>query len=270
MTFEITFLAEADAALPTRIGLFLRVDTLVPSQIVLHAETLAAYVAHVILLTRVHRQVTQHLLSPAESLGAIDALMRELVCMSLAVYVKGRFSLECLAAGVTHVRTLTGMDTPMVLHGGLHSEAAAAYVASVILHAVVHVLQMIIQTTALDELLTADMARVRFLSRVRAYVGPVAFPRGKLFVTELANHRRVIDGCDPLDFELFDILFQTRIRFVHLGDVFSRDVLRFFRATRGRLSSTVGTFVLCIFVFLLVTCEFIRRRCFGKCIYPRR
>jgi len=182
-------------------------DTFVPSQVILHAKTLAAYVACVTFFTRVHRQVTKHSLSPAKSLGAINALMREFVCMSLAVYIEGRFCLECLATGMTYIRALTGMNTPMILHGSFHSEAAAAYVASVILHTIVHVLQMIIQTTALNKLFAADMARVRFLSCVRAYMSPVAFPRGKLFITEFANHGRFIDGCNPFGFGLFDIFF---------------------------------------------------------------
>lgn len=126
MTFEITFLAEADAALLTRIRLLLGVDALVPGQVVLHAETLAAHVASVILLACVHGQMAQHLLPPAEPLGAIGALVRKLVRVGLAVYVEGRLGLERLAASVAHVRTFAGVDTSMVLHGGLHGEAAAA------------------------------------------------------------------------------------------------------------------------------------------------
>lgn len=144
MTFEITFLAEADAALLACVWLLLGVNTFVPGQVVLYTKTLAAYIARVILLTCMHRQVTQHLLSPAEPLGTIGTLVRELVRMGLAVYVERRLGLESLATSMAHVWSFTSMDTPMVLHGSLHSEAAAAYVAGVILHAIVHVLQVII------------------------------------------------------------------------------------------------------------------------------
>jgi len=144
MTLEITFLAETNTTLPTLVRLLLGMNTFMPGQIVLHAETLAAYIARVFFLARVYCQVTQHLLSPAKSLGAIRALVRELVCMSFAVYVERSFGFECLATRVAHVWAFTGMDTSMIFHGGLHGEATAAYITSMILHPIVYVFQMII------------------------------------------------------------------------------------------------------------------------------
>lgn len=144
MTFEITFLGETDTALLARVRLLLGMDAFVPGQVVLHAESLAAHVTRVIFLTRVYRQVTQHLLFPPKSFGTIGTSIWELIRMDLAVYVERRFGLERLAASVAYVWTFTGMDTSMVFHGSLHGEAAATYITGVILHAVVHVFQVII------------------------------------------------------------------------------------------------------------------------------
>lgn len=187
MAFEVAFLTKTNAASLTRERFLFRMDTLMPGQIVLYAETPAAYVARMIFFTRMHRQVYQHLLSPTESFGTICAIMRELVRMGLIVYVNGRFGLERFAAGMAYVRAFTSVNTSMILHGGLHGKAAAAYVASVIFHAIVHVLQVIIQATALNELLPANVARVRLLSRMNAYVDAMTFPGAKLFVANLTD-----------------------------------------------------------------------------------
>lgn len=187
MIFEVAFLTKANAASLTRERFFFGMDTLMPGQIVLHAETPAAYVARMIFLTCMHRQMYQHLLSPAKSFGTIGAIVRELVRMSLIVYVDGRFGLERFAAGVAYVRTLTSVNTSMIFHGGLHGKAAAAYIASVIFHAIVHMLQVIIQATALNELLPTNVARVRLLSRMNAYVDTMTFPGAKFFVANLTD-----------------------------------------------------------------------------------
>lgn len=88
-----------------------------------------------------------------------------------------------------------------------------------ILHAVVHVFQVIIQAAALNELLPADVARVRLLARVRAHVGPVALPRAELLVAKFTDHRRAGAG-GLLELGLLGVLIQIFVRLTH-----------FFRAT---------------------------------------
>lgn len=173
--------------------------------------------------------------------------MRKLVSVRFIVNIKGRFCLERLAARVTDVRSFAGMDAPVILHGSLHGEAAAAYVAGMILHTVVHVLQVIVQTAVLKVLLTANVAYVRFFPRMHAHMGPVAFPRAKFLVAHFANHHQTRGF---LGFGLFNVFLQTRVRFAYFDRMFflssSEICVRLF----GR------SFVFCVwfFVFLLVVC----------------
>jgi len=194
VALQVALLAEANAATLARVGLLVGVDAPVSGEVVLHAEALAADVARMILLARVHGQVAQHLLPPAESLRAVRALVRELVRVSPAVDVERCLRLEGFAARVADVRPFASVDTPVILHGGLHREAAPADIARMILHAVVHVLQVIVQAATLTELLAAHVARVRLLARVRARVRPLAFPRAEFLVAKAAAHRRSSRG----------------------------------------------------------------------------
>lgn len=245
VALEVTLLAEADAASLARVRLLAGVDALVPGEVVLHAECLAAHVARVAPLARVHGQVAQHLLPPAEPLSAVGAPVRILVRVRSAMYVQGRLRPERLAARVTHVRPLASVDAPMVLHRVLHREAAAAYVARVVLHALVHVPEVVVQAAALDELFAAYVARVRLLARVGARVRPVAFPRAEPLAATLADQHRAAGGSP-----------RTRVGLARPSDRgFSLHV-----ALRGICARPPGRIFLPLVSLLLVGDRFLRRR----------
>lgn len=158
---QIAFLTEAHAALLAGVRFLGGVRALVSGEMILHAERSAAHVAAVILLARVDGQVAEQLLPPSEHLLAVFALVRVRFRVGSAVYVERRFRLEGFAAGVAHERTLAGVNRPsMVLHCRLHGERPAAYVARVVLHASVNVLQMVVETASLAELFAAYVTGV--------------------------------------------------------------------------------------------------------------
>lgn len=255
MAPEITLLTEADTALLARVGLLLGVDALVPGQVRLYAECLAAHFARMILLTRVHSQMIQHLLPPAESFGAVDTLVRVFIRMGLAVYIQGRLGLERLATGVAHVRSLARVNTPMILHRCFHGEAASTYVTGVILHAVVHMLQMIVQTAVLDKLLAAYVARVRLLACVHTRVRPITLSRAKFLTATLADQYRIDGGSTFFGLLGQDLsyLLQTRVRFTHL--VLFPCVWLIFHllcAIYSNLTFRISIFILYIFALFLI------------------
>lgn len=179
---QVSFLPEADTALLASKWLVQRVGPPVPRQLVLHSEALSADITNVVLLPRVRRLMTDHLLFPSKELLTVTTFKRILVRVNLTMNVKRGFSLKGLAAGVADIRPFSRMDPTVVLHGCLHSETSAADIAGVILHSTVDVLQVIIQTTCLTELFTAEVASVGLLPCVSPHVDLVAVVHAEFLV----------------------------------------------------------------------------------------
>lgn len=98
MIVQVAFLSESETTLDADEWLVLGVNELVPRELGLDPELLLAYVARVVLLAGVRGHVGQHFLSPAESLVAVRARMREVISVQLAVDVQGCLGFKGLPA----------------------------------------------------------------------------------------------------------------------------------------------------------------------------
>lgn len=150
-------------------------------QLVFYTEATATDVAGVRFLARVLGNVHHQRRPCAEGLLAVAALEWEHVRVCAIVHEERGFLLERLAAYVTDVWSLAGVDTPVILRIAPRREHATAQIARYVLDAGMGLFQVPRQALIDTKSLATHVASEQSFARVDAYVPVESVRRVQVF-----------------------------------------------------------------------------------------